>query len=217
MKEKKVNLAPVKNIFRWVWSIILCVIAFIIRIISDMHIYDTFQETLIKTLLFLIAFLVSVLPLFFGYNEVTELHVSEDIAQVNEPTVDDESAEAPFPEYSADSNSVPNSYIATGGALIVYGISLIAEICMLLKPEDFFPKKVIKGAILTIGIAMLAFGFIHIFVPKLTVSPQTIRNFGFISIAIYIWDTITFYFIRPLNKYSRRGQKLELKNIYVEA
>ena len=167
-------------------------------IISRMHIYDTFYESLIKTLLFLVAFLVSVLPLF-----ITDLETIPNSANLSEVST------------NISTIDETDSYIAAGGALIVYGISLIAEVCMLLNPCDYLSKKLLTGSVLLIGAVMTAFGFVQIFTPKLSVSPLLITVIGSISVLIYIVDTITFYLAKPLNKYSSKGQESEIKNIYV--
>lgn len=158
-------------------------------IFSHMHIYNSFHESLIKTLLFLVAFLVSVLPLFHG--KTTHIQTSANSTDVN-------------------------SYIAEGGALIVYGISLIAEVCMLLDPKDFLSKKLLTGAVLFIGAVMTSFGFVLIFLPQLFVPPRLITAIGALSVVIYFLDTTIFYLAKPLTKTSSIGQESKLKNIHVE-
>lgn len=157
-------------------------------IFSRMHIYNSFHESLVKTLLFLIAFLVSVLPLFLG--EPMHLQNTSDYATVD-------------------------SYITEGGALIVYGISLIAEVCMLLDPKDFLFKKLLTGSILVIGTVMTALGFVLIFLPQLYLSRQIITVIGSCPIVIYVFDTIIFYLAKPPTEASSIGQESKLNNIRV--
>lgn len=187
-------------------------------IIHRMHIYSSFSESLIKTLLFLIAFLVSILPLFLG--DVATSY-SNDAAKTIQPEVisESESPTSPSQEDIFVTNNTNTSQadarIAIGGALIVYGISLIAEICMLLNPNDYLSKKLLTGSILLLGVIMAVFGFAKIFTPQMHVSSVTIMVFGWLSVLIYVFDTIAFYLAKPPNKASSNGQESKLKNIYV--
>lgn len=187
-------------------------------IIHRMHIYKTFNESLIKTLLFLIAFLVSILPLFLGDFVALGSNANSGMIQSNMVGA------AEFPENQPQENMLigtntdtpqADANTAIGGALIVYGISLIAEICMLLDPNDYLSKKLLTGSILLIGVIMTVFGFAQIFTPQLSASPVVITVFGCFSILIYVFDTIAFYLAKPPNRTSSTGQEAKLKNIQV--
>lgn len=187
-------------------------------IIHRMHIYKSFGETLIKTLLFLIAFLVSILPLFLEDFEISGSNGDFGSTQSKIVSTSEFSETQPQEIVSISTNagtSQADSNIAIGGALIVYGISLIAEICMLLDPNDYLSKKLLTGSILLIGVIMTVFGFAQIFTPQLSASPIVITVFGCFSILIYVFDTIAFYLAKPPNRTSSTGQEAKLKNIQV--
>lgn len=128
-----------------------------------MHIYPTFAETIIKTALTFLSFVLSV----FCYKGDTISDLAPD-----------------------------QTLLAFGGSVMMYGLSLMIEVCMLLDPKNPLLKKLVVGSIFVDGLLAMICGFIHIFAPA-SLAVNTTFIICVIPVVIYIMDFLLFYLIKP--------------------
>lgn len=97
---------------------------------------------------------------------------------------------------------------------MMYGLSLVVEVCVLLDPRKPFLKKLVVGSVFVDGFIAAARGVIHVFSPgKFTV--ETTFIVCLIPVVIYIADFALFYFVPP-SGIQNGAQEDNLKDVDVE-
>ena len=97
---------------------------------------------------------------------------------------------------------------------MMYGVSLVIEVCMLLDPQKPLLKKLVVGAVFIDGLVAAARGIVHVFAPT-KFAVDTTFIICFIPVVIYISDFALFYLIKPPEIQSG-GQEDSLRDVDVE-
>lgn len=159
----------------------------LMRGINNMHIYSSFKEALIKTLVFIASWVISVFCYFGGVSSSGD------------------------PSGSGAGNTGKDFSTLLGGAVVLFSISFLLEVIDRLSEDDPFPKRILSSLVVFSSAICLTLGLLKIFVSQINLDSNQLIIICSIPVIVYVCDSVTHWLIpdkRGLNGGKRMDQSL---------
>lgn len=162
----------------------------ITRVINNMHIYSSFKEALIKTLVFIASWVISVFCYYGGVS-------------------------GPGASGASSSGNTGNDFSTLlGGAVVLFSISFLLEVIDRLSEDDPIPKRVLSALVVFSSALCLTLGLLKIFVDQINLDSNLLIIICSIPVIVYVGDSVTHWIVpdkRGLN--GGKGMDHSLRSI----
>lgn len=139
---------------------------------NSMHIYPSFKEALVKTIVFIASWVISV---FCYYGLVG----SSSPQNAQGPAI--------------------RGTTMLGGAVVLFSISFLLEVFDRTNDSDPPPRRITASAALLSSIVCLVLGLLTIFVENINLNPNLLIIICTLPVIVYMLDAITQLLIPPVN------------------